>query len=259
MTPQNPPNLSAGAILLRQIGEALYGPTWQADLSRAISVSDRSMRRWAAGTDEIPDGAWRDIHYHAESRWRPIQYFDEEIVARLNKSEELRPIKRGYVVRAFLGLHFALHTNKGRAVRCFISREVFDDRVPREPLALTLGYFKKYAEVFYRIAQQKYDAGEIYEDLITVSNVDVIGENLPDIRCQPNEAAHDRFTVQWSTGLGEWPTRPFYSQGEALAFVKELFTAHGQDGVEINLFLNDAPYIGYRRLCQWDRGMLALA
>jgi hypothetical protein len=184
MTPQNPSNLSLDAILLRQIGEALYGPGWQAELSRDISVSDRSMRRWAAGTDEIPEGVWRDIHLHAEARWRPIQYFDEEIVKRLNRPEVLRPIKDGQAVRAFLGLHFALHTSKARTVRCFVDREVLDDRVPREPLSHTLEYFKKYAEVFYRVAERKYNAGDIYADLISISNADVAAENLPDIRTQ---------------------------------------------------------------------------
>jgi hypothetical protein len=182
MTLQNPSNLDPDAILLRQIGEAIYGPTWQTDLSHAIGVSDRSMRRWAAGTDEIPEGVWRDIHWHAEARWVPIQYFDQEIVAKLNKPEELRPIPNSKVLRAHFGLHFALHTEKGRTVRCFIAREVMDDRVPRDPLAVTLQYFKEHAEIFYRVAQRKFNAGQFDGDLITISNADVAGEVLPDIR-----------------------------------------------------------------------------
>jgi hypothetical protein len=182
MTLQNPSNLNSDAILLRQIGEALYGQAWQAELSREIGVSDRSMRRWAAGTDEIPEGVWRDVHWHAEARWLPIKYFDDEIVAKLGKSEELRPIPNTKPLRAFLGLHFALRTNKGRTVRCFIDREVFDDRVPREPLALTLEYFRRHAEIFYQAAQRKYNDGDIYENLITISNADVVGEILPDVR-----------------------------------------------------------------------------
>ena len=47
--------------LLKAIGVFLYGDQWQAPLARDISVSERSMRRWAAGTDEIPKGAWQDI------------------------------------------------------------------------------------------------------------------------------------------------------------------------------------------------------
>ncbi len=196
MTPQNPSNLTPDAILLRQIGEELYGQTWQADLSRAIGVSDRSMRRWAAGTDEIPEGIWREIHWHAEARWLPIKYFDDEIVARLNRPEKLYPIPNSKVLRAHHGLHFALHTEKGRTVRCFVAREVMDDRVPRYPVDVTLKYFKDHADVFYRVAQQKFNAGQTdgdILDLITISNADVVGEILPDIRrpiyANPNQPA----------------------------------------------------------------------
>lgn len=45
---------------LHQIGEALYGPRWQSELARALDVSDRTVRRWAAGAD-MPEGAWEDI------------------------------------------------------------------------------------------------------------------------------------------------------------------------------------------------------
>ena len=38
---------------LSRIGDALYGPRWQSDLARALGVSDRTMRRWAA-VDEMP-------------------------------------------------------------------------------------------------------------------------------------------------------------------------------------------------------------
>lgn len=182
MTVQNPSNLNPDAVLLRQIGEALYGQAWQAELSREINVSDRSMRRWAAGTDEVPEGVWRDIHDHAEARWGSIKYFDDEIVAKLNKPDTLQPIPNTKPLRAFFGLHFALQTNKGRSFRCFINREVFDDRVPREPLVVTLDYFKKHAEIFYRVAQRKYNAGEIHGNLLTISNVDVADEDLPDVR-----------------------------------------------------------------------------
>jgi hypothetical protein len=34
---------------LRAAGEALYGPNWQSQLARDLSVSDRTVRRWLAG------------------------------------------------------------------------------------------------------------------------------------------------------------------------------------------------------------------
>lgn len=35
------------ADLLRRVGEALYGPSWQSALARDLGVNDRTMRRWA--------------------------------------------------------------------------------------------------------------------------------------------------------------------------------------------------------------------
>lgn len=49
------------AALLHRVGEALYGPQWQVEMSRALAVSDRTVRRWAAGTHEPPSRVWADI------------------------------------------------------------------------------------------------------------------------------------------------------------------------------------------------------
>ena len=72
-------NDRAGAELLRRIGEKLYGPRWQTDLSNAIGVNDRSMRRWVSGEDRIPEGVWRDIRLHVESRWIDLRELDYQI------------------------------------------------------------------------------------------------------------------------------------------------------------------------------------
>lgn len=47
--------------LLREAGEALYGPRWQSDLARDLGVADRTVRRWHAGSHDISDGAWADL------------------------------------------------------------------------------------------------------------------------------------------------------------------------------------------------------
>ena len=39
---------------LAAIGSALYGPTWQTRLANALSVNDRTVRRWYAGDMPIP-------------------------------------------------------------------------------------------------------------------------------------------------------------------------------------------------------------
>ena len=43
-------------VMIAHIGSALYGPRWQSELARVLGVSDRTMRRWAAGA-EVPIGA----------------------------------------------------------------------------------------------------------------------------------------------------------------------------------------------------------
>lgn len=47
--------------LLVECGEALFGPRWQTDLARELGVADRTVRRWAAGTQEMPRGAYTDL------------------------------------------------------------------------------------------------------------------------------------------------------------------------------------------------------
>lgn len=41
--------------LLAEIGEALYGPSWQSEMARTLRVASRTVRRWAAGEFCIPD------------------------------------------------------------------------------------------------------------------------------------------------------------------------------------------------------------
>ena len=47
--------------LLVESGEALYGPLWQSALARDLGVSDRTVRRWVAGTSNVPAGLYTDL------------------------------------------------------------------------------------------------------------------------------------------------------------------------------------------------------
>jgi hypothetical protein len=69
--------------LLAEVAQGLYGAQWQASLSAAISVSDRSMRRWANGTDAIPWGVWFDIYRHLEARALTLDYWKKELYDRV--------------------------------------------------------------------------------------------------------------------------------------------------------------------------------
>jgi hypothetical protein len=69
--------------LLAATAEALYGAQWINDLSRQICVSDRSMRRWANGTDKIPWGVWHDIYREVHSRSLNLDHWKTELHGRV--------------------------------------------------------------------------------------------------------------------------------------------------------------------------------
>jgi hypothetical protein len=52
--------------LLKIVGESFYGDQWQGPLARDLQVNERSIRRWLAGTEGIPDGVWADLRNRLE-------------------------------------------------------------------------------------------------------------------------------------------------------------------------------------------------
>lgn len=47
--------------LLKDAGEALYGPHWQSELARQLGVNDRTVRRWVSGATDTPPGISVDL------------------------------------------------------------------------------------------------------------------------------------------------------------------------------------------------------
>ena len=45
----------------RKSGEVLYGPRWQTDIARALSVDSRRVRQWVKGDRPLPDTIDKDI------------------------------------------------------------------------------------------------------------------------------------------------------------------------------------------------------
>ncbi len=64
---------------LRAVGEALFGPLWQTPLSEALGVSDRTVRRWAAGDFDIPEGVWADIAKVCKSRGAELAKWEKRL------------------------------------------------------------------------------------------------------------------------------------------------------------------------------------
>lgn len=58
---------------LRAAGEALFGQQWQSPLARDLGVSDRSMRRWVAGTHPIPDRLQGEVAKLIQKRIRTLE------------------------------------------------------------------------------------------------------------------------------------------------------------------------------------------
>ena len=58
--------------LLQDAGQALYGPRWQSDLAHDLSVADRTIRRWAAGTADLPPGVALDLLMICGNRARAL-------------------------------------------------------------------------------------------------------------------------------------------------------------------------------------------
>jgi hypothetical protein len=54
--------------LLVECGEALYGERWQSALARDLGVSDRTMRRWAAGTHDVPGALYAELQQLTHKR-----------------------------------------------------------------------------------------------------------------------------------------------------------------------------------------------
>lgn len=56
------------SALLREAGQALYGPRWQSDLARDLKVSDRTVRRWDAGSHDMPAAIWSELRELLKAR-----------------------------------------------------------------------------------------------------------------------------------------------------------------------------------------------
>lgn len=67
--------------LLHRVGAALYGPRWQSELARALLVSDRTVRRWAAG-EAPPEGVWAELAELIRARLAQLQRAAEELRGR---------------------------------------------------------------------------------------------------------------------------------------------------------------------------------
>jgi len=98
---------------LRALGLARWGPEWQSPLARALRVSARTVRRWAAGTVAIPEGAAEEIFVLfggtpgtlilPRSEWLIAEGADDEDDHRLYVVHARRPRFIARIIRVIAG------------------------------------------------------------------------------------------------------------------------------------------------------------
>lgn len=68
--------------LLRDAGEALYGPQWQSAVARDLNMSDRHVRRLVAGAADLTPGMATDLWRRCEERAAIL----DEVIERLKSA-----------------------------------------------------------------------------------------------------------------------------------------------------------------------------
>lgn len=58
---------------LAECGESLFGQKWRVDLAQALGVSERTVRRWAAGSSPVPGDVWLEINSLLSSRAKRLR------------------------------------------------------------------------------------------------------------------------------------------------------------------------------------------
>ena len=60
--------------LIAEAGRALYGERWQSELARALGVSERTVRHWAAGRNEPRGDVYSKIMKLCGDRMDALSY-----------------------------------------------------------------------------------------------------------------------------------------------------------------------------------------
>lgn len=71
---------------LARVGEALYGARWQTEMATALAVSDRSVRRWAAGDIEPPPYVARTLAEIVAGRIARLQQTERQLAKLVAKA-----------------------------------------------------------------------------------------------------------------------------------------------------------------------------
>lgn len=68
------------AYKLHEIGQALFGVSWQSDMARALGIKDaRKIRFWVSGERTIPAGVWDDLKRITKERGQRLLDLSESL------------------------------------------------------------------------------------------------------------------------------------------------------------------------------------
>ncbi|WP_438454941.1 hypothetical protein [Vreelandella venusta] len=68
------------AYKLHEIGQALFGVSWQSDMARALGIKDaRKIRFWVSGERPVPTGVWDDLKRITKVRGQRLLELSESL------------------------------------------------------------------------------------------------------------------------------------------------------------------------------------
>ncbi|WP_205739008.1 hypothetical protein [Vreelandella alkaliphila] len=68
------------AYKLHEIGQALFGVSWQSDMARALGIKDaRKIRFWVSGERAVPTGVWDDLKRITKERGQRLLELSESL------------------------------------------------------------------------------------------------------------------------------------------------------------------------------------
>ena len=74
---------------IRRIAPLLWGTRqWRAEMSQALGVGDRAIRKWVAAEAEVPIGVWRAMLHLIRQRQRELDEGAAEIEAHVGEAEQ---------------------------------------------------------------------------------------------------------------------------------------------------------------------------
>jgi hypothetical protein len=202
--------LSEDRYLLRQIGIFFHGEEWQAPLARDLHVSERTMRRWVAGTEDIPRGVWRDLSAHLETYNRMLGSLATQV--KLTAGLTQTPRNGG--------------NSRLNITRVALPKEKLQKLTGEErSLFLLLGYASNQINALWKLVVVATNEGEKdpVEEKVSAAQTQIFVQLLIGIMREALKLIEKRFL---GSSLGKEYTPLLSKQaGDALARIKKRFSA----------------------------------